>query len=267
MMNYQHVKSRKYEYCTSCERPIKLKNDLVGQRFGKLLVIDYAENKVQPNGSTKKQFKCVCDCGNECVVQSAHLISGHTTSCGCEQKRITGNAHLKDITGMRFGKLTAVERVYVDNEPKWRCICDCGNEKITDIRNLTSGKTSSCGCIMSVAEHNMKTILTDKGYEFKQEYKYPDCKDKRSLPFDFAVIKNGKIVFLIELQGQQHYYPYTFHSESKDVKNKNYENRVKKDNIKANYCKEHNIPLLIIKYTKFDSMDTILDEFINQLGE
>ena len=264
-VDYQHLRHRNYEYCDKCKRPIKLKNDLVGKKFGKLTVIDYAENKVQPNGSTKKQFKCICDCGNECVVQSSHLISGHTTSCGCEQKRITGNAHLKDISGFRFGKLVAKERVYINGKPKWRCICDCGKEKITDIRNLTSGKTLSCGCIMSVSENNMKNILTKLGYEFEQEYKFEDCRNKRKLPFDFAVFENNKLKFLIELQGQQHYYPYTFSGECSEIKVKNYENRVKKDKIKADYCKEHNIPLLTIKYTKFDSMDILLDEFIKTL--
>ena len=70
---------------------------------------------------------------------------------------------------------------------------------------------------------------------------------------------------MIELQGQQHYYPYTFSGECSEIKVKNYANRVKKDKIKADYCKEHNIPLLTIKYTKFDSMDILLDEFIKTL--
>ena len=56
----------------------KLK-DLTGQRFGRLSVIERAEN----SNAGKSRWKCLCDCGNETIVQSAHLISGHTQSCGC----------------------------------------------------------------------------------------------------------------------------------------------------------------------------------------
>lgn len=56
---------------------MKLKN-LVGQRFGRLLVIERADSL---NGHTR--WKCKCDCGNECVVHGTSLKTGSTTSCGC----------------------------------------------------------------------------------------------------------------------------------------------------------------------------------------
>lgn len=172
---------------------------------------------------------------------------------------------MKDITGMRFGKLVAVEQIKTDYGYKWRCKCDCGGEKISTVRALFSGKSMSCGCLTSISELKMFEILTNNGYDFKKEYKFPDCKDKRCLPFDFAIFKNDKLLCLIELQGQQHYYPFTFNNESHETKVKNFEDRVKKDKIKEAYCKEHNIPLLTIKYTKFDKMEKILDDFINSL--
>ena len=49
--------------------------DLIGQRFGKLIVIDNLFNK-----GTKK---CKCDCGNIVEVQTYNLINGNTQSCGC----------------------------------------------------------------------------------------------------------------------------------------------------------------------------------------
>ena len=264
-VDFYHLKDRNYEYCDKCVRPRKLKYDLVGKKFGKLTIIDYAENKVQPNVSTKIQYKCLCDCGNECIVQSNHLISGHTTSCGCEQRIRAAQCKYKDIVGVRYGKLTAIERVYENGKSKWRCICDCGNEKIVDIRNLNSGHTTSCGCITSVAENDMCDILKKKRYNFIQQYRFDDCKDKRRLPFDFAILENDRIKFLIEIQGQQHYHPFTFNGEPKEVQSKNYDDRVKKDRIKSDYCREHNIPLLEIKYTRFDKMEQILDDFVKNL--
>lgn len=53
-----------------------------------------------------------------------------------------------DLTGQKFGRLTVVERVENSNAGKarWRCKCDCGNEKTTLSESLRKGKTSSCGC-------------------------------------------------------------------------------------------------------------------------
>lgn len=57
--------------------------DLIGQRFGRLTVIEKAEPKHFPSGQTKIQYKCKCDCGNETTVLSQNLIRGNTKSCGC----------------------------------------------------------------------------------------------------------------------------------------------------------------------------------------
>lgn len=53
----------------------------------------------------------------------------------------------KDITNQRFGNLVALERIDKNkhNEWRWKCICDCGNETITNLRNLVHGKVTSCG--------------------------------------------------------------------------------------------------------------------------
>ena len=55
----------------------------------------------------------------------------------------------KDITGQRFGKLVAVERLGFDHHNRrsvWLCQCDCGNEKAVLLNSLTSGHVKSCGC-------------------------------------------------------------------------------------------------------------------------
>lgn len=57
--------------------------DLTGQKFGRLIVIERAENRVQPNGHRCTQWLCKCDCGKEVVVSALNLKRGHTRSCGC----------------------------------------------------------------------------------------------------------------------------------------------------------------------------------------
>lgn len=53
--------------------------DLTGNKFGKLTVIC----RKGSNDKGNAMWKCICDCGNVVVVNSNHLRSGNTCSCGC----------------------------------------------------------------------------------------------------------------------------------------------------------------------------------------
>jgi len=73
---------------------------------------------------------------------------------------------IKDLSGKRFGKLTAIKHVGFTEENKfgfryavWLCKCDCGNyvERNTDV--LRRGK-SSCGCIQKERLERMAKINT-----------------------------------------------------------------------------------------------------------
>ena len=65
-----------------CVRIDNLKN----KKFGKLTVIKMHEDK-----SKGIKWVCKCDCGNETIVYSNFLKSGHTKSCGCLQKEVVSN--------------------------------------------------------------------------------------------------------------------------------------------------------------------------------
>lgn len=56
---------------------------------------------------------------------------------------------LNDLTGIRFGRLTVVERrgSSKQGEPLWYCVCDCGNTNIVRAQSLKKGHTKSCGCL------------------------------------------------------------------------------------------------------------------------
>ena len=54
--------------------------DRTGQRFGKLEVKEFAGR----NNLKKVLWKCLCDCGKESIVVAGSLVTGNTTSCGCD---------------------------------------------------------------------------------------------------------------------------------------------------------------------------------------
>lgn len=54
-----------------------------------------------------------------------------------------------DHTGKRFGMWTVLERDLSDRRgsAKWRCLCDCGTQKVVAANTLIQGKSKSCGCM------------------------------------------------------------------------------------------------------------------------
>lgn len=69
------------------------RTNLVGQRFGRLVVDDMLY------GYANKQTycKCTCDCGNTSIVYMGNLIQGFTHSCGCGEHNSVGEQFIKNI--------------------------------------------------------------------------------------------------------------------------------------------------------------------------
>jgi len=65
--------------------------NLIGQRFGRLVVISKADS--EKNGHTR--WNCICDCGGTTTVRSSHLLSGDTRSCGCIGREMLSKMCLK----------------------------------------------------------------------------------------------------------------------------------------------------------------------------
>lgn len=72
----------------------------------------------------------------------------------------------KDMTGLRFGRLTVLSRAENNarQDAQWLCRCDCGSEKIIPGVQLRQGKAISCGCLKAEkASERMKRIATTHG--------------------------------------------------------------------------------------------------------
>jgi hypothetical protein len=64
-----------------------------------------------------------------------------------------------DLIGKKFGRLTVVDKsLTIHERSMWKCICDCGIEKIVRGSHLTSESITSCGCL--VKESNVKLRTT-----------------------------------------------------------------------------------------------------------
>ena len=70
--------------------------DLIGERFGKLTVIEKTEEK-QDNYWV---WKCQCDCGGKILVNTKRLVRGTVSDCGCVPKKTARNGSIaENLTG------------------------------------------------------------------------------------------------------------------------------------------------------------------------
>ena len=129
------------EYIKSGKRTGRKTKNIIGQRFGKLVVLE----KIN-----KHQYKCQCDCGNITVVYYSNLLYGSTQSCGClrkeQRKKLLGGKKPNDLTNKRFGKLVALYPVGKNSigAIKWHCKCDCGEYQDVIGSLLINGQYISC---------------------------------------------------------------------------------------------------------------------------
>lgn len=75
-------------------------------------------------------------------------------------------SNFKDISGQKFGRLTAIECVGKNkyNYAVWRCRCECGNETNVPGNSLRSGNTKSCGCLnMENSTNRIVSLNTTHG--------------------------------------------------------------------------------------------------------
>ena len=110
--------------------------DRTGQQFGKLTVIRLAERKAEGRGDGSS-WLCKCDCGNEAIVRTTNLATGHTKSCGCLSKRRPRRGYLPGQAA--FNK---VLRSYRKNAQTRGLPWELTEE---DFRRLTSQDCHYCG--------------------------------------------------------------------------------------------------------------------------
>lgn len=135
--------------------------DLTNQRFGRLVVKSRA-----PNKGKNVMWHCQCDCGIEKDIQGSLLRNGHTQSCGCLHNELLSKRSQKDLTGMRSGRLVALEPTEQRNKDQkviWKCQCDCGNIVYVASSQISCQQVKSCGCLdkenrIKFSQLNLKDI-------------------------------------------------------------------------------------------------------------
>lgn len=212
----------------------------------------------------KSIWHCRCEvCGKEFDAAGHHLRNGETCSCGCQRKG--SRKPYKNIIGERFGSLIIEERLGYNIQGHTaivKCKCDCGNTRIINYNSLLRG-ANSCGCQkQSFGERKIYNILKENNINFIYNSTY--FKDlwgtnNTLLRYDFIILDNNNLpIRIIEFDGIQHYKSIEYFGGEEHY------NRLKQnDEIKNNYAKLHQIPLIRIPYNQVNKINLSILLFEN----
>ncbi len=132
--------------------PPHTKPDCTGQMFGQLTVLGRGE-KARRGSRQYWAWRLQCSCGIviELVRGDFDKVGGQR-SCGCLGKKnrqalVDNRRRPSDITGQRFGLLTAIKLLPDRRNKKadWACLCDCGGCTNKNSQELWAGYRLNCG--------------------------------------------------------------------------------------------------------------------------
>lgn len=160
--------------------------DRIGQRSGKLVVIELSSKKDGRKNGHSIFWVCRCDCGKLTTVRGEHLIHPKraTKSCGCLRSKLV------DITGRRYGSLIVLglsryRKIGKHKTPTWSCRCDCGKE-VEVISGLLGRNTASCGCSRRLDRNGLATESLDEAGRRDVMRSYKSHAKKANRPWELT---------------------------------------------------------------------------------
>jgi rRNA maturation endonuclease Nob1 len=184
--------------------------------------------------------------------------------CGRENMiRLQSKTHDQFVSELYAiqGNKYQVKSEYINSKVKVSIHCiDCNSTFPAKPHHLINGHMG-CNCKpVSFGEDAIRFILGSNEIPFKQQHRFTNCKNKKPLPFDFAVFSDEektKILYLIEFNGKQHY-QVTGWSSNEDKNKEYFIKQQENDNIKRQYCIDNNIKLIEIPYWEMKNIESIL---------
>lgn len=109
VMDGSALRANKLKSC-GCSMHEGKRIDMTGQRVGRLTVIEYAGSVRRATGCGAT-WRCICDCGKECIRGGGALRQGATFSCGCRVREAT-TTHGQSRTNVYFAWKNMIRRCY-----------------------------------------------------------------------------------------------------------------------------------------------------------
>lgn len=213
------------------------------------------------NGKTPMKYRCPDHPNKLTKISLTKLM--HNRGCPyCSKVGRPTFDEVKNLFSERGYELLESEYKTAKSPMKYRCAEHANHVQITNVDRLMQGKGCPCCCdrLNSKLSRKIEAWLNSQVIPFNREHRFPDCKLKRSLSFDFYLPQHN---ICIEADGEQHFSPVTFGGISKELAKKEFENVVIRDSVKNKYCKKKGIELIRIPYFEIKKVEKILNKAIH----
>lgn len=247
-LHFIHNNSR----CPKCARVMKSNTEIFKRQIFEIVNDEYSVLE-EYKGNKRKILMKHNVCGYEWKVKPNNFLGG--TRCpecfgGVIKLPEQFNKEFLDLAGNEYTLLDN----YINTKTKLKVKHNlCNNEYLVAPCDFLSGRRCPI-CSESKGEQKIRHWMEDKELNFKSQYSFDDLKDIGLLRFDFAILDvNDNVLQLIEYDGIGHYDINSFGEKS-------YNSIKCHDQMKNNYCKQNNIPLLRIPYWEFENIENIFQE-------
>ncbi|MEK5395949.1 hypothetical protein [Paenibacillus sp. FSL K6-2859] len=174
-------------------------------------------------------------------------------------RRWTTSSFAAEVSARSGGTLKVLGRYRKSNIKTEFLHVICGESFYTTPNSVLNG-TRCPICRSSKGEGKIRMKLQELGLDFTEQYRFKACRNKYPLPFDFCVeTPIGKV--LIEYDGAQHFIAVNAWGGDEGLATIK-----RRDRIKTDFCRANDIPLIRIKYTEFDGIETVLTNELIALG-
>lgn len=247
-----HLIKRK-QGCRKCHTLSKRMSDsqfkkiLKENHQGEIIALEkYVQSK------TRLKVKCM-KCGKIYSTEPRNVMRNGCHNCA---NRRTPEEFEKKLKEMHLNEIVALEK-YKTHRDYIKVRHKCGFIWSVQSGELIRKDPAGCPlCASSKGNKLIQKILVKNNIEFEREKRFPTCKYKIPMPFDFF-IPQKKI--LIEFDGEQHFIAIDFWGGQKGL-----EERMAKDNIKDEWAKKNNYKLFRIKFDA--NINSEMKKILNLVG-
>jgi hypothetical protein len=247
------------KYCPNCEGRYKKFNSnfiiaQIKEKFGDTYGFD---KFIWAGSKTPVILKCQKHGYFEQRVNS--LLADITPYCCSNKQPWTTEKFINESQKIHGQLYDYTKTVYKNCRTKVIIICSKHGYFLQSPTNHLHMKTGCPICSASKGERIIEKWLQKKLLTYFRQYRFENCRYKNPLVFDFAIMDNDGVQWLIEFQGEQHYRPIDWSGKlSEKEKNKIFDTDKKRDQIKNQYCQENNLKLLLIPYWDEKNINKIL---------